>query len=285
MAIAATAIETSRERVQTRAPHHDEGRRRGPQPAVDMADEHAAHDGRRGGEDDDSRNDVRHPERGCTRVGCCGHAPTPEPLAGGRAGALAGCGSQTAHELPPAAEAPRSPAAARPPAGAVTAIGNAHDGVGRRRDHGRRAGWRATRRRRLRARAPARSLRQPHPAADRARAGGPRADPRRLPGSRAVLRGRHAGRRAAGLLRRRRRRAHAALRPARWPVRPRPRPSTPAALRHPPGRATSWSRSSLTAAPTSWRAGPRCASRTRWRWTRARATSSSPGGWTGCSSA
>ena len=119
-----------RERVQTRAPHHDEGRRRGPQPAVDMADEHAAHDGRRGSEDDDSRNDVRHPERGCTRVGCCGHAPTPEPLAGGGAlGALAGCGSQTVHELPPAAEAPRSPAAARTPAGTVTAIGKAHEGV------------------------------------------------------------------------------------------------------------------------------------------------------------
>ena len=44
-------------------------------------------------------------------------------------GALAGCGSQTVHELPPAAEAPRSPAAARIPAGTVTAIGNAPEGV------------------------------------------------------------------------------------------------------------------------------------------------------------
>ena len=44
-------------------------------------------------------------------------------------GALAGCGSQTVHELPPAAEPPRSPAAARVPAGTVTAIGNAPEGV------------------------------------------------------------------------------------------------------------------------------------------------------------
>ena len=44
-------------------------------------------------------------------------------------GALAGCGSLTVHELPPAAEAPRSPAARTPPAGAVTAVGNAPEGV------------------------------------------------------------------------------------------------------------------------------------------------------------
>jgi DNA-binding beta-propeller fold protein YncE len=44
-------------------------------------------------------------------------------------GALAGCGSQSVHELPPAAEPPRSPAAARVPAGTVTAIGDAPEGV------------------------------------------------------------------------------------------------------------------------------------------------------------
>jgi DNA-binding beta-propeller fold protein YncE len=35
-------------------------------------------------------------------------------------GALAGCGSESVHELPPAAEPPRSPALTRPPAGVVT---------------------------------------------------------------------------------------------------------------------------------------------------------------------
>lgn len=43
-------------------------------------------------------------------------------------GALAGCGSQGADQLPPAAQPPRSPAPARLPAGAVTAIGNAAAG-------------------------------------------------------------------------------------------------------------------------------------------------------------
>jgi hypothetical protein len=44
-------------------------------------------------------------------------------------GALGGCGSQTADELPPAAGPPRSPAATRSPAGTVTAIGNAPEAV------------------------------------------------------------------------------------------------------------------------------------------------------------
>ena len=44
-------------------------------------------------------------------------------------GALVGCGSETVHELPPAAEPPRSPAPAHAPAGRVTAVGNGPEGV------------------------------------------------------------------------------------------------------------------------------------------------------------
>jgi predicted small lipoprotein YifL len=44
-------------------------------------------------------------------------------------GALAGCGSASVDELPPAAEPPRSPAEARTPAGTVTAVGNGPEGV------------------------------------------------------------------------------------------------------------------------------------------------------------
>ncbi len=44
-------------------------------------------------------------------------------------GALAGCGSQTVDELPPAAEPPRSPAVARTPAGTVTPRGSLPEGV------------------------------------------------------------------------------------------------------------------------------------------------------------
>ena len=43
--------------------------------------------------------------------------------------ALAACGSETVHELPPAAEPPRSPAPAHSPAGRVTAVGNGPEGV------------------------------------------------------------------------------------------------------------------------------------------------------------
>jgi DNA-binding beta-propeller fold protein YncE len=42
---------------------------------------------------------------------------------------LAGCGSETVHELPPAAEPPRSPAPAVTPAGAVLPVGNGPEGV------------------------------------------------------------------------------------------------------------------------------------------------------------
>jgi predicted small lipoprotein YifL len=44
-------------------------------------------------------------------------------------GALAGCGSETVHELPPAAEPPRSPAVGHAPAGKVTRVGNAPEGI------------------------------------------------------------------------------------------------------------------------------------------------------------
>src|SRR3954451_4225552 len=47
----------------------------------------------------------------------------------GALGALAGCGSQTARGLPPAAGPPRSPAATRMPAGTITAIGDAPEAV------------------------------------------------------------------------------------------------------------------------------------------------------------
>ena len=75
-----------RERMQARSPDHHEGWRRGTQPAVEVADQQPGDDGRRGAEDDDSRNDVRCADRGRRCVGSCGHAPTPEPLARGRAG-------------------------------------------------------------------------------------------------------------------------------------------------------------------------------------------------------
>lgn len=44
-------------------------------------------------------------------------------------GALVGCGSETVHELPPAAEPPHSPAVAHTPAGRVTRVGSAPEGV------------------------------------------------------------------------------------------------------------------------------------------------------------
>jgi DNA-binding beta-propeller fold protein YncE len=47
----------------------------------------------------------------------------------GALGALAGCGSETVHELPPAAEPPRSPTAERVPAGMVTEVGSSPEGV------------------------------------------------------------------------------------------------------------------------------------------------------------
>lgn len=43
--------------------------------------------------------------------------------------ALVGCGSMTVHELPPAAEPPRSPPAAAPPAGRVVAVGTGPEGI------------------------------------------------------------------------------------------------------------------------------------------------------------
>jgi DNA-binding beta-propeller fold protein YncE len=42
---------------------------------------------------------------------------------------LAGCGSETVHELPPAAEPPQSPPLTAQPAGRVTAVGNQPEGV------------------------------------------------------------------------------------------------------------------------------------------------------------
>jgi DNA-binding beta-propeller fold protein YncE len=45
------------------------------------------------------------------------------------AGLVAGCGSATVHELPPAAEPARSPPPARPPAGVVTPVGREPEGI------------------------------------------------------------------------------------------------------------------------------------------------------------
>jgi DNA-binding beta-propeller fold protein YncE len=42
---------------------------------------------------------------------------------------LAGCGSETVHELPPAAEPPQSPPLAAPPAGRVTRVGSQPEGI------------------------------------------------------------------------------------------------------------------------------------------------------------